>query len=208
MWVLLPELPPDLDELLTLLELDLLGGQGLVESRPSPELRSSRGDAAAGLLALQVGAARASVQILDGDRQRLLLVKRIGLRDAFLRSDANANELTDFGVHDVRGEDGQRKEEEGQRAFPHFDVTGRDLGDDRPQPDVGEDRPGRGDEENTLVTNTTHFTGWNRHDADGNDHKEIEGSRADDRARTELSTLEVLADHFDDGEKNLRRRRA
>ena len=130
------------------------------------------------------------------------------LRDALLRSDTYANELADFRVDDVGREDSERKEEKRQCSLPDLDVAGRDLRHDGPQPDVGEDGPGGRDEEHALMTYTTYFTGWNSHYTDSNNHEEIEGRRADDRAWPEVAALEVLADDFDDREKDLWRRRA
>ena len=49
------------------------------------------------------------------------------------------------------------------------------------------------------------YTLGNDVDADADDDEKIEGGGSDDGAGTQLAGLELVAEDFDDGEKNFRR---
>ena len=121
-----------------------------------------------------------------------------------------AQELVDedLAVGDVGRHDGGRKEEEGQYAFPNLDDAAREDGDDQVHPQVGEYAPSGRDEEHSKVFDATYLVFRDAKHADADDDEQIESGAADDRARTELPGLEVVADDFNDGQHYLWRRRA
>lgn len=57
-----------------------------------------------------------------------------------------------------------------------------------------------------YVLNPSGLALGNEHDTHGADDEEIEGRRADDGARAELSCLEVASNDLNDGQKDLRSR--
>ena len=78
--------------------------------------------------------------------------------------------------------------------------------EDDVEPDVGEDAPDGGADEDHHVLDAADFAGRDRRNAEGDDHEEVEGRRADDGAGTQTSGLEFGADDFDEGEEDFRRR--
>lgn len=114
--------------------------------------------------------------------------------------------MKELDVRYPRGEHSDREEEEGHDAFPDVDHAGRDDRQDDVHPDVGEDGPRGSDEEHVQVLLATHLRARHRRDADGDDHEQVEGRRANDGVRPEVAGFEALRNDLDDREQDLGRR--
>jgi len=110
-------------------------------------------------------------------------------------------------VGDVGRHDGSREEDEGEYRFPEIDAFRRGDGDDDVEPQVGEDAPRGGDEEDAQVLDPAHLAVRDHRHAQSDDNEQVERCAADDRARTEVARLEPVADHLDDRQHDLRRGR-
>ena len=107
-------------------------------------------------------------------------------------------------VCEVGEPDEEREGEESGHALPHVDkVGGVNLQDDH-EPDVGEDGESCGDVEDTRVLDEARLSRGDGDDAHGGDHKEIEGGRAHDGTRPELTREEATGGDLDDREQDLR----
>ena len=84
-------------------------------------------------------------------------------------------------VGHVGGVDGGGEEEEGEDTFPGLDATVGDGAQDDVEPDVGEDGPGGGDDEDAQVLDLPDLIIGNDVHAETNDHEEIESGGSDNR---------------------------
>lgn len=113
--------------------------------------------------------------------------------------------MKELDVRYPRGEHCEREEQEGHNAFPDVDDAWRDDRQDDVHPDVGEDGPRGSDEEHVQVLLATDLRARHCRYADGDDHEQVEGRRADDGVRPEVAGFEALRNDLDDGEQDLRR---
>ena len=102
----------------------------------------------------------------------------------------------------------EREEEESEDGLPNLHLSGREHRQDEIQPDVGEHAPGGGDEKHPQVLYLAGFVLWHHVDADRDDDKHVERGAAHNGAGAQSSSLKVMADHFNDGQQDLWRRRA
>lgn len=95
-------------------------------------------------------------------------------------------------VGDVGSRDCRREEEEGKQRLPDLDLAVRGPLEYEVEPDVGEDGPRRRDDEDAEVLDTAHLAARDDAHAYPDDDEEVERRRADDRARAEVASGEVL----------------
>lgn len=69
-------------------------------------------------------------------------------------------------------------------------------GDDKIEPDVGEDAPEGSDEEHAQVFDLPHLTIRDYEHTDCDDHEHVKGCAAHDCARAELTRLEAVPTHL------------
>ena len=111
-------------------------------------------------------------------------------------------------VGDVRRHHGRREEHEREDCFPEIDAIRCRHGDNDVQPEVGEDAPGCGNEEDAQVLDLSYLALGDNGHTQTDDDKQVEGCTADDRAWTEVARVEPVTDHLNDRQHDLWRRRA
>jgi len=105
-------------------------------------------------------------------------------------------------VGHVGGVDGGGEEEEGEDALPDLDdAVGEDAENDV-EPDVSEDGPGGGDDEDSEVLDLADLVIGDDVHAETDNHEQVESGRTDDGSRSEISGLEVLGKDFDDRQQD------
>lgn len=107
-------------------------------------------------------------------------------------------------VSNVSSSHSHWEEGKGQDGFKDGDFSIGRPSKDSVKPDVGKDRPNHCDKENSQMLDLFDLRSRNHPNTDGNDDKEIEGSRPDNSSWTEISCIEVLGINFNDGQQNFR----
>lgn len=106
-------------------------------------------------------------------------------------------------VGHVGREHGCREEGEGEYALPNFEHARARDRQDQVEPNVSEDAPRGGDEENSQMFDLPRLPVRYHEHAQRDDDEEIVSGRADDRARPQFTGLEVLRPDLDDRQKDL-----
>ena len=98
------------------------------------------------------------------------------------------------------------EEKKGKKGFPWFNNFASVGNNDDVKPDVGEDRPGSSNKEDSQVLDLTDFIIWDNIHANSNDNKQVEGSGTDNGGWSKVTSFETSTECFDNREKNFWRR--
>ncbi len=110
---------------------------------------------------------------------------------------------TEVPVGHVRQNDENGEEQESQDGLPQFHIVGRLNHEDDNEPHVGEDAEEGCDGEHFDVVDPPHAGALHRKDAHARDDQQVEGRRADDGARTQLSGHELVPNYLNTGQEDL-----
>ena len=94
------------------------------------------------------------------------------------------------------------EEEKGKKGFPWFNNFASVGNNDDVEPDIGEDRPGSSNKEDSQVLDLADFIIWNNVHANSNDNEQVEGSRTDNSGWSKITSFETSTECFDNREKN------
>ena len=94
------------------------------------------------------------------------------------------------------------EEEESKKGFPWFNNFASIGNDDDVKPDIGEDRPGSSNKEDSQVLDLADFIIWNNVHANSNDNEQVEGSGTDNSGWSKITSFETGTECFDNREKN------
>mmetsp|Transcript_120268 Transcript_120268/g.300012 ORF Transcript_120268/g.300012 Transcript_120268/m.300012 type:complete len:224 (+) Transcript_120268:1746-2417(+) len=100
--------------------------------------------------------------------------------------------------------DEQRPHEHGERSLPNVDHVHRVHGEDEDEPHVGPEGEHDGDVEGGQLHYQPDLVRRDGHDADSNNDKQVEGSRADDGRWAELPDVEIFFEEFYHRQADLR----
>ena len=105
----------------------------------------------------------------------------------------------------VRVDDENRESQKRDDGLPERDLVRRDDDEHDVEPNIGERRVERRGDEHLVVLDAPHLAAFDRYHADGRDHEQIVGRRADYSSRTQVARQEVVTADLDNREQDLRR---